>query len=88
MVLNPVSPNEIYQIIGKLRNKNGLDDLPVKILKRVKNDISIIIACLFNLAVENSTYPEIFKNSLVTPVHKKGDKTMLCNIVRFLYSLH
>jgi hypothetical protein len=79
ITLNPTIAIEVDTLIKKLKNKNGLKDLPVSILKRISQDISPIITQLFNLSIEHDTYPSCLKTARVTPIFKKGNTSAVNN---------
>ena len=79
MLLFPTTPNEIINIIKDLKNSNNVNDIPTKILKLASEEISIILANLFNKIIEVGEYPQLLKKALITVVHKKGSKTDISN---------
>jgi hypothetical protein len=64
---------EVSDLINKLSNKSSKYDLSVKILKSVNHFISDTLCKLFNLCIEQGTYPDILKKARVVPIHKSGD---------------
>jgi hypothetical protein len=77
--LTPSGPDEIAKIILKLKNKNGLNEIPIRILKHIKNDISKILSVLFNLILESAVYPGCLKLARVVPIYKTGDSKQMTN---------
>ena len=75
----PTCSNEVLSIIKKLKNGDNIRDIPVKLLKVAGNQISIIIADLFNLCIEQSIFPETLKLARIRPVFKSGDKSDISN---------
>jgi hypothetical protein len=67
------TPKEILDIINKLSNKNNKHDIPTKILKATKEYTSPILSKLFNMSLEQGTYPKILKIARVIPIFKSGD---------------
>ena len=49
-LISPVTHSEIEDIITSLKNgkSTGPFSIPVKLLKLVKSDISMLLACIFN----------------------------------------
>ncbi|KAF0751639.1 Reverse transcriptase domain-containing protein [Aphis craccivora] len=82
---SPIKPvindEKIIKAIKALKDDSsaGLDGISVKILKL--NIYSLIkpLSHIFNLAIATSTFPECFKISVITPIHKKGDKSNIEN---------
>lgn len=57
----------------------GSDLLRMSDLKLVVDKVSPIIAKLINLSVSSHVYPNKLKESLVRPIHKKGDRKNISN---------
>ena len=79
MILFYTTPNEIIPIIKDLKNSKSLDDIPTKLLKFAHQEVSLILAKLFNKMIDDSTYPVLLKYARLTPVHKKGSTTDINN---------
>ena len=47
--LNPSTPHEVSLVLDKLNNKSNKGDIPTKILKTIKNELSPILSKLFNM---------------------------------------
>lgn len=77
----PVCSNDVKLVINKM-NKNkapGSDLVRMSDLKLVVDKVSPIIAKLINRSVSERIYPTKLKESLVRPIHKKGDRRDYCN---------
>ena len=72
MILSYTTPNEIIPIIKNLKNSKSLDDIPTKLLKIAHQEVSIILAKLFNKMIDDFTYPDLLKYARLTRVHKKA----------------
>ena len=86
-------PYEIKAAINRLKNKCNIDDVSAEFLKICLDFVSNILCNLFNQCIEESTYPDRFKTSRVTPLYKKGVKSkienhrpisVLCNISKII----
>lgn len=79
--LRPVSVTEVKNIITSLNNTNaeGFDEVSTKVVKACKDELSDILAYLINLSLEYGVFPELLKKSIVKPLHKKGDSSVLGN---------
>ena len=53
--------------------------MPVKILKLIKEHISIPLETIFNCSISTITLPDKFKTASVIPVHKQGSQLILNN---------
>ena len=72
---------EIENIISLLdSNKSaGLNSIPTKVLKVLKNDISSQLSEIFNISFSSVVFPSIPKTASVIPVHKKDSKLDFLN---------
>lgn len=63
-----------YNRIKKINNNItcGIDDVPKFIVKECWRIYSKHLYILFNLAIRTSTFPSIWENSRICPVHKIG----------------
>ena len=78
-VLYPCTVDEAATAISSLKKNGDLNDIPRKFLLISSSHISNYICKLFNMCLTQSTFPEIFKNSRVIPIYKKGERNMICN---------
>ena len=69
---NNLTNTEVYERLLNLDiNKGaGLDNLDVKSVKSVANIISPHLCILFNLSIQHSCYPDIFKIAKCVPIYK------------------
>ena len=78
--MSPIFNDEIEKAIVDLKDNGcGLYKFSTKVLIAVRNDISIILAHVFNLCISQSYFPNELKTGCITPVYKKGDKTDIKN---------
>ena len=77
--------NETVENIEKIIDKikidvaTGIDSIPSKIIKNSKNIISPYLTKLINLSFETKKFPDILKNAIIKPIHKKDDKNEISN---------
>ena len=64
----------IQKKIKKMKdNKSpGVDGIPPKLLKEIVEQISIPLAKVFNLSLEEGIVPSEYKEANITPLFKKG----------------
>ena len=67
------------QILYHLRNLNpskspGMQGIPIKFIKPASILLAPVLTKLFNIAIEQATFPTIFKTAEVVPVYKNGSK--------------
>lgn len=76
LYLNPVTENEIYNIIMSLKNTkcSGYDEITTKLLKLNAIYLAHPIAHIINLSFEKGYFPEQLKLSVIKPLFKKGDR--------------
>ena len=79
--LSPTDKYEIINIISSLdpTKSTGLNSIPTKILKLLKNDISTQLSDIFNVSFSTGIFPTILKIAKVVPVHKKQSKLAYSN---------
>ena len=75
--IEETTEDNIKKIVGKINaNKaTGIDGIPVKVIKLGINILAKPITTLINKILNTGTFPIEFKTALVTPAHKKGDKS-------------
>ena len=65
---------EVAACINSFANKtNGLNDIPMKLLKAVAVEIAPILSTIFNKIIETGIYPDMLKIARVRPVFKAGN---------------
>ena len=77
--LKPVTPDEVFNTLFTMKNNSIFSDIPVKILKLLKEPLCILLSDLFNYAISNNTFPNILKTGTITPIPKKGDRKNINN---------
>ncbi len=73
--------NEMKNIINSLKDKmsSGHDELPIKILKKVKGPLLKPLVHLVNSSFVSGLVPNKIKLAKVIPLHKKGDLKNISN---------
>jgi hypothetical protein len=76
-----VNEEKISQLIKNLDPKKSSqkDDIPIKILKSNTNVLSSILTNNFNDCLVDMIFPPGLKDSEITPIFKKGDRTDKAN---------
>ena len=78
--LHPTSGTEMKKIIENLKDKSGgVDNINARTLKTMSDTISIPLAHIFNLCLEQSIWPEVLKAAEIVPIHKDKDKQIVSN---------
>ena len=79
--ISPTDCFEIADIISNLSSdkSDGPNGLPTKIMQLLKNEISPILANLFNQSFSHGVFPSILKTAKVIPIHKKLSKLSCSN---------
>lgn len=72
---------EVFVLIQGLKNDCavGLDGIPTRLLKQSAPVLSPIINHICNLCLSTGKFPQIFKTSIITPVHKSGSRDSVNN---------
>ena len=73
----------IINLLRNLDNKkaNGPDKLPTTLLMRTAFEIADVVTFLFSQSYETGQLPKDWRNALVVPVFKKGEKHDQCNYI-------
>ncbi len=68
-------------IIKSFPNKQSLDidGISLKLLKFVRNEVSIPLAHIFNLSFESGIFPSKLKINRTVPIFKNGDPSLCDN---------
>jgi exonuclease III len=76
----PVSEQELAKIFSSLRNSAaGYDEIRPSVLKSVFDQIQCPLKYLINMSFEKGIFPDQLKESLITPIHKQGNRKQLNN---------
>lgn len=57
----------------------GPDGIPNLILKAMANELALPLTRLFNTSLTAGKFPDVWKKSYVTPIHKSGDRSDCSN---------
>jgi hypothetical protein len=76
--LLPTDPFEIESIIQNLKSKNNIS-MPMKFVKFVRAELSVILSKIFNLCIEEGCYPDSLKIARIVPVFKAGSHEQVSN---------
>uniref|UniRef100_A0A1I8BZF2 Reverse transcriptase domain-containing protein n=1 Tax=Meloidogyne hapla TaxID=6305 RepID=A0A1I8BZF2_MELHA len=87
--------SDIIFVINKLPDKNGTspDNINYKILKKILPSIAPFLLEIFRISLDSSIIPNIWKESIVIPLFKKGEKSnpenyrpiaLTCSICRIM----
>ena len=80
MFFGPTTPQQIYSIIHKLKNKKcNIFNIPVRLLKSISDILSPVLCKLINKSILLGTFPNCLKIANVIPIPKEGDKLEMCN---------
>jgi hypothetical protein len=56
----------------------GPDTIPGKLLKELASEISPILTTIYNASIKQGKIPSQWKDALITPLLKKGDRRNAC----------
>ena len=76
-----ISPETVQKHLEKLKvtKSSGPDQMHPTFLHESAKNISIPLAIFFNISMETMKLPESWKEANVTPLHKKGPKSLVEN---------
>ena len=71
-----VTFDQVRQVIDSMNNSPSRDpfDFNMRLIKTIKNLITVPLTKLINSAILKGTFPECLKVAKVIPIHKKGSK--------------
>ena len=74
MFFTPITGDEVIEIIKNLdaKKSSGHDHIPILIIKKLANELSIPLTYIFNLSFSSGIVPDQLKITRVVPIHKKG----------------
>ena len=75
----PIVFKEIENAISSLKSSGSFFSISTSVLEETKEVLSTILANIFNLCVSEGYFPEELKIGRITPIHKKGSKTLINN---------
>ena len=77
----PLTEDLVLTLISNFQNKTsfGMDGISNKLLKRIKHIIVQPLTLIINQSLTSGIYPDKFKISKITPLHKKDDRTIVSN---------
>ena len=76
-----ISDSDVLEVINSLKNDKspGPDNITPRLLKLCSQSITPILRRLFVDSLSQGTLPMSWKKANITPVHKSGDTTSVCN---------
>ncbi|XP_065642635.1 uncharacterized protein LOC136074258 [Hydra vulgaris] len=79
--IKPTDEYEIKIIMDSLDpcKSSGPNSIPIKILKLLRNEISIIFSNIFYISFSKGLFPNILKTAKVIPIFKKDSKLLVSN---------
>ena len=83
--ITPATPRERYDLIQTLSSSKstGPKSIPMSILKKIKNEISVPLSAIINYSFENGIFPNLLKFAQVIPLFKNGSR-LSCNNYRLI----
>lgn len=80
-VLLDADIKEVNDILMNLKSDStpGWDNIPTNFLKIVRNDVTPVITHLANNCFKQGIFPDLLKKSIITPVHKGGNRDDVSN---------
>ena len=67
----------------KTNKSSGYDDIYADVVKRVSDEIFVILKHIFNISLSKEVFPDKLKIVRVTPIFKKGNNTLVTTIDQF-----
>ena len=81
MVMKEVDVWEVHRRICDLsiHKSAGIDKIPTKFIKASTFNMAMLLTKLINKSIISQTFPNIWKNAVVTPVQKSNQNCSLSN---------
>ena len=80
MFANRISPEELLNILSNLKkSSSGVDGLKPRVVREIRHEILNPLLHVVNLSLSQGHFPSKLKQAVITPIHKKGDKTLMSN---------
>lgn len=81
LYFNYTDSAEMRGIISSIKNKQttGIDNIPARVLKTLKEAIAGPLAHIANLMIDTGKFPTDLKTGLIVPVYKKSDRCSVDN---------
>lgn len=79
--LDQTTPIEIIEVTKLLKNKTakGEDEIPLSIIQDCIELIAEPLSFIFNNSLKSGKFPHTFKNAIILPLFKKGQRYLLQN---------
>lgn len=79
--LAPVSDSDVFKAIKRLRPSKsvGIDNIPAFIIKGCSDIFVPVLKFIFNLSLCQRSFPNLWKQTAVIPVFKKGNRASVNN---------
>lgn len=79
--LNPVSNNEIMNIMNDLKSKKspGWDEIRSETVKQLSDKLAVPLTYIINKCLSVGTFPDCLKLGIIKPLHKNGSKEKIEN---------
>ena len=75
----PIISAEVENAISNLKSSGSIFSFSSAVLEETKGIISNVLSYIFNLCVTQGYFPEELKIGRITPIFKKGSKTLINN---------
>ena len=81
LTLLNTTPADVFAILSRLprRKAPGLDGITTYLLRECARSIASSLATLFNCSFHEQYFPRAWKDAVVVPVYKRGDRALLTN---------
>jgi len=72
---------EVHKVLRNLQphKATGPDAIPTRLLQEFASELSPVLTLLFRASLSQATVPDDWKQTLVAPIFKKGDKSSPAN---------
>ena len=77
-----ITPLDVEQSLDgvDINSQAGQDCIPNIFLKHCKQSLSVTLALIFNRSLNQGVFLPKWRESFITPIHKKGQKNLIENL--------
>ena len=88
MFIQYVAPQDIINIVNKLKSSSGQDGISTKIMKATITNIINPITYIINQSLQTGIFPNQMKTAKVVPIYKSSDQSIKKRIDQLVYCQH
>jgi hypothetical protein len=89
LVSGPISLEVVIDVAKlKMYKSSRIDQIPAELIQARGDILLLVIHKLINSVKNKEELPDQWKESIIVPIHKQGDKTVIIIVGYHCYQLH